>query len=63
MKNSINICNNANLILDTYKRLFFKLLVRLFDVVGQLWQYKTIQQDSVEMQRLWNLDRSKYLNS
>ena len=60
MKNSINVCINVSLILDTYKRLFFKLLVRLFDVVGQLWQYKTIQQGSVEMERFWNLHLSKY---
>ena len=24
MKNSINVCNNVSLILDTYKRLFFQ---------------------------------------
>ena len=36
MKNTINISNNANLILNTYRCLFFKLLLRVFSVVQQL---------------------------
>ena len=33
MKNAINIANNVNLILNTYKYLFFKHLLGIFDVV------------------------------
>ena len=36
MKNSINITNNVDLMFNTYRCLFFKLLLRIFDVVGQL---------------------------
>ena len=37
MKNTINIPNNVNLIVNTYRsHFFFKLLLRTFDVVRQL---------------------------
>ena len=36
LKNSVNIFNNVNLINDTYKYFFFKLLLRIFDAVWQL---------------------------
>ena len=45
MKNTIDVSNNVNLILNTYRCLFFfKLLLRTFDVVQQLcstaWKWK-----------------------
>ena len=44
MKNTINVSNNANLILNTYRCLFFKLLLRVFNVVQHLrstaWKWK-----------------------
>ena len=36
MKNAINISNNVNLIFNTYRCFFFKLLLRTFDVVWKL---------------------------
>ena len=36
MKNSKNVSNNVNLILHSYKGFFFKLLLKIFDVVGQV---------------------------
>ena len=37
MKNLNNVSNNVLLILNTYKYIFsFKLLLRIFDVIGQL---------------------------
>ena len=36
MKNSINVSNNVNLIRDTYRCLFLKQLLRIFDVVQKL---------------------------
>ena len=60
MNNSINISNNVNLILNTYRCL--KLLHRIFDVAQQLRPCKTSHKDSVEMKRLWNLQRSKFGN-
>ena len=40
---------------------FFKLLLRIFDVVGLLQPCKTSQQDSVAMERIWNLHHLKYV--
>ena len=65
IKNLINISNNVNLIIDTYKCLFTQLLLRIFDVVRQLGPfrpYNTNHQDSVEMEKFWNLQRPKYHN-
>ena len=53
------LANNVNLILNTYRSVFFKLLLRTFDVVRQLrpltmpWQTmdESARQDSVEMER------------
>ena len=44
MKNSINITKNVNLILDTYRCRFLKLLLRIFYVVHYLrpWQAKRV---------------------
>lgn len=36
MKNSKNVSNNVNLILHSYKGFFLKLLLKIFDVVGQV---------------------------
>ena len=36
MKNSKNVSKNVNLILHSYKGFFFKLLLKIFDVVGQV---------------------------
>ena len=58
MKNSINVFNNINVILNTYKCLFFNQLLRIFDVVGLLRLCQTGQQDSEEMEIFWNLQRS-----
>ena len=41
---------------------FSKLLLRIFDVVRHLRPCNTSHQDSVEMERFWNLQRSKYVN-
>ena len=44
MKNTINVSKNVNLVLNTYRCLFFKLLLSAFDVVRQLrstaWKWK-----------------------
>ena len=61
MKKSTNISNKVNLIFTTYKCIFFKLLLRIFDVFEQLRPCKMSQQDSVEMERIWNLHCSKYI--
>ena len=71
MKNTINISNNVNVVLNTYGCLFFfKLLLRTFDVVRQLQPcharrvstLQSVRQDSVEMERFWNLQLSKFVN-
>ena len=41
---------------------FFKLLLRIFDVVWQLQRRKRSYQDSVEMERFWNLQSLKFEN-
>ena len=47
---------------------FFKLLLRTFDVVGQLRPYhiamqdESGRQDSREMERFWNLQLTKFVN-
>ena len=64
-KNTINISNNVNLILNTYRCLIFKLLLRNFDVVRQLrpcHARRSARQASVEMGRFWNLQLSKFVN-
>ena len=43
----------------------YKLLLRIFDVVQQLQPLpicNTCHQDRVEVERFWNLQRSKYVN-
>ena len=63
MKNAINIANNVNLILNTYKYLFFKHLLGIFDVVtaSSMQDESAIQRGKGKIQ-LWNLYRSKHLN-
>ena len=56
MKNSMNISNDANLILNTYKCLFFKLLLRIFDVVGQIRLCKTSQRGNEKVLEFANGD-------
>ena len=59
MKNSINISNNVNLILNTYKCFFLKLLLRIFNVVRQLRPCNARQASKrKEMERFWNLQRN-----
>ena len=64
MKNSIDISDNANLILNTYNCFFFQTAA---ENVGCCWTTSTMQdesarQRSVEMERFWNLLRSKCVN-
>ena len=42
--------------------IFLKLLLRIFNVVPHLLPYKTSQQDSVEIETFWNLQRSKFVS-
>ena len=64
----IYLATNVNLILNTYRSLFFKLLLRTFDVVRQLRPCharlldSSARQDSVGMERFWNLQHSKFVN-
>ena len=64
MKDSIDISDNANLILNTYNCFFFQTAA---ENVGCCWTTSTMQdesgrQRSVEMERFWNLLRSKCVN-
>ena len=64
MKNSIDISNNVNLILNIYNCFFFQTAA---ENLGCCWTASTMQdesarQRSVEMERFWNLLRSKYVN-
>ena len=64
MKNSINISNNVNLILNTYRCLFFQTVTENVRCCSTalLMPCKTSQQDSVEIERFWNRQRSKFVN-
>ena len=68
MKNSINISNNVNLILNTYRYIYIYIYFQnatenlLFSTASTM-PSKTIQQGSVEMERFWNLQRSKFVNN
>ena len=56
MKNTINVSNNVNLILNTYRCFFFQTATE------NLRSCSTASFDSVEMERFWNLQHSKFLN-
>ena len=64
MKNTINISNNINLILNTYKCLFFQTATENLRCCSTAWTMpcKTSQQDSVEMGSFWNLQHLKFVN-
>ena len=68
MKNSINISNNVNLILNTYRYIYIYIYFQnasenlLFSTASTM-PSKTSQQGSVEMERFWNLQRSKFVNN
>ena len=61
----IYLGKSVHLILNTYRFLFFKLLLRTFNVVQQLQPCHARQvckKDRVEMERFWNLQHSKFVN-
>ena len=61
----IYLANSVHLILNTYRCLFLKLLLRTFDVVQQLQPCnarRVCKKDSMEMERFWNLQHSKLVN-
>ena len=66
MKNSINISNNVNLILNTYRYIYIYFQNATDNLLCCLtvstMPSKTSQQGSVEMERFWNLQRSKFVN-
>ena len=71
MKNTINISNNVNLILNTYRCIFFQTATGNLRccLTTSTMPCKTSQQDSLEMERFWNLasywlrlQRSKFVN-
>ena len=70
MKNTINIATYlkmlTNLILNTYRCLFFQTasesLQCCLTASAIPMPCKTSQQDSVEMERFWNLQRSNFVN-
>ena len=64
MKSSISISNNVNLILNAYKCLFlFKLLLKSLMVFDSFDHATRVSKsDSVEMERFWYLQRSRYVN-
>ena len=53
-----------NLILNTYKCLFLQTATEIlrFCSTASTMPCKISQQDSVEMERFWNLQRSKFVN-
>ena len=59
MKNSINISNDVNLILNTYRSHFFQTVTEnlLCCSTSSTMPSKTSQQHSAEMERFWNLQR------
>ena len=61
LKNSNNVSDNINLIRNTYKCLFFKLLLRILNVIGQLRRRWDESVGHMEMKKLFNLQHSKYL--
>ena len=70
MKNSINISNNVNLILNTYRYIYIYIYIYFQNATENLlfstastMPSKTSQQGSVEMERFWNLQRSKFVNN
>ena len=64
MKNSINISNNVNLIFNTYRCLFLQTATEnlLCCSISATMPSKRSQQDSVEMEKFWNLQHSKFVN-
>ena len=52
MKNSFNLSNNVNLILNTRNVFFFKLQVGIFDIVRLLMTMQASQQGSVEREKV-----------
>ena len=65
MKNTINISNNVNLVLNTYRCLFFSNCYwepsMLFDSFDHVMLHEFARQDSVEMTSFWNLQHSKFV--
>ena len=61
---NIIISNNVNLIFNIYRLQYFQTAMRAFDVVRQLRSCHGIRerQESVEMERFWNLQLSKFVN-
>ena len=58
----LNLSDNVNLIVNTYKCLVFQIAD---ENLWYCWTASTMQasqQDSAEMERFWNLQRSKYVN-
>ena len=64
MKNSINISKNVNLIFNTYRCLFLQTATEnlLCCSISATMPSKRSQQDSVEMEKFWNLQHSKFVN-
>ena len=75
MKNTINVSNNVNLILYTYRCLFFQTTTEnvrccstaSFDSmeIGRFWNLqhpRFVSFDSVEIRRFWNLQHPKFVN-
>ena len=61
----IYLANSVHLILNTYRCLFFKLLLRTFNVVQQLQlchARQVCKKDSVKMEKFCNLQDSKLVN-
>ena len=55
MKNTINVSNNVNLILNTYRCLFFQTATENVRCCS------TVSLDSVEIGRYWNLQRNQVI--
>ena len=56
MKNTINVSNNVNLLLNTYRCLFFQTATENVGCCSRALF------DSVEIRRFWNLQHSKFVN-
>ena len=62
MKNSKNVSDNVNLILHSYKGFFFfKLLLKIFDVVGQVQpsivSWRICRSIMTKMIDVWNVNK------
>ena len=67
MKNKINVSNNVNLIINTYRCLFFQTAtenLRCFSTASfdHAMQNESARQDDVEMEKFWNLQHLKFVN-